>query len=155
MDTRERIIALLGSVDRPGIGNIIRFLEESTFFTVQCFRHHRYDGGLADHSLEVYDSMCRSCSGMPQDSIVVTSLLHDICKARRADCDWIHGHGRRSVRIISDICGMRLTDEEYKAIKLHMHHDAPEIRSSHLGSCLCHSDGQSARHGRKNRTDFK
>ena len=57
MKTKETIIKLIANIDRPGITKLLKFLETSTFFTdpASCNEHNSYEGGLADHSLNVYN----------------------------------------------------------------------------------------------------
>lgn len=117
---KDRIMELLAGVERPGIGNVIRFLEESDFFTAQCHRHHRYPGGLADHSLEVYENL-KALGDIPEESAVIAGLLHDVCTADHRSCRNLKGHGRRSVAILADVCGLELTTDERMAIRLHLH----------------------------------
>ena len=143
-DTRKRILDILGAIRRPGMDNVIGYLVGSTYFTAGCHGHHRYRGGLADHSLEVYDRVMASGGGIPQESAAIASLLHDICKAHRADSEWIHGHGRRSARILTDICRLSMSEEERSAILLHMHPHADAIRHSRLGTAVCRADKRSA-----------
>lgn len=132
---RETIITLLRSVDRKGMGNVIKYLDESGFFTAPSSmnRHHNWYGGLAQHSLGVYSIAKEQGGGIPEDSIIIAGLLHDICKARKLYYDdngllhhrhtHIHGHGYRSIKIL-ERCGLVLTEEERLAIRWHMggHH---------------------------------
>ena len=51
---REEIIGLLRSTNRKGIETLIKFLDASKYFF--CWgsqKHHKYIGGLAEHSLQV------------------------------------------------------------------------------------------------------
>lgn len=55
---RKVILALLSKVRRQGMGNVVRYLCQTTdFFNAPSSisrRHHNWRGGLALHALEVY-----------------------------------------------------------------------------------------------------
>ena len=54
LQQREEIINLLRSTKRDGIERLIKFLDKSQyFFCWGSFRHHKYVGGRAEHSLQV------------------------------------------------------------------------------------------------------
>ncbi|WP_434132713.1 hydrolase [Sporomusa sphaeroides] len=84
---RQRFIDLLQKTKRPGVGNLIGYLETKTdFFTAPASAkyHGAKEGGLLEHSLVVYDELERSlewygieCSA---ESAVIIALLHDVCK---------------------------------------------------------------------------
>lgn len=84
--TKETIISLLSSVKRDGMEKLIKHLEESTFFVdpASCQDHNAQEGGLAEHSLKVYQSLDRF-RGVTKEledldaSIKIVGLLHDIC----------------------------------------------------------------------------
>jgi hypothetical protein len=83
---RENIINLLNTLERPGKEKIIEYLEGSTFFTdpASCSEYNAYDGGLAEHSFNVYQILERNCTLHPelkniQESIKIVGLLHDVC----------------------------------------------------------------------------
>ena len=115
--------------------------------------HGNYEGGLADHSLNVYTAAMRLRATalslnpsleeeLPEDSIAIASLLHDVCKAdvymevkkKRQNSfgrweeydgytvDYSNfpvGHGEKSVIILLRL-GLDLTDAEIAAIRWHM-----------------------------------
>ena len=124
-DNRERILDIIRALDRPGSDAVIAYLERSNYFKRGCYSHHTEHGGLAAHSLEVYDHMLSRSGGFPADSVAVVALFHDLGKTRRCDG---RGHGRRSVDIL-DECGYLLTADERTAIG--RHHD----RSLDLLTC--------------------
>lgn len=132
---RERIEALLRSTGRQGIDNILEYLDKHDFYAVPSSlrRHHNWPGGLAQHCLGVYDRLKATGEGLPEDSIILTALLHDVCKLRKLYKDaggrWkerpeeeLHfkGHGSRSVKLLEKTCGLQLTPDERKAIRFHM-----------------------------------
>ena len=139
---RDRILQLLGSIERPGRDAVIKYLMTSNYFKRGCYSHHREystdatGGGLACHSLEVYDYMLVHAGGLDAESILVAALFHDLGKTRRHDG---RGHGARSVDIL-DECGFPLTDAERIAVG--RHHDGtisfltcPLRRVLSLGDC--------------------
>lgn len=141
---KEEIISRLRSTGRPGIENVIGFLNGSDFFRAGCHSHHRYTGGLARHSLEACRYALANRGTLPEDSVVIGTLLHDLCTSHAPEASGIHGHGRRSVGILGRVCHFRLTDEEFEAIKLHMHRDAPEMDTNPLARLVNRSDHRSA-----------
>lgn len=131
---RDKIISLLQSTGREGIEDVIEYLDKYNFFTIpsSIHRHHNWEGGLAQHCLGVYDRLSKTGESLPQDSVILTSLLHDICKTGKYYQDekgeWkeipeseldIPGHGDRSVKILENL-GLRLDPEEKKTIRWHM-----------------------------------
>jgi len=134
-DDKTKIIELLEETERPGILDLINFLENSSFFYMPAStKYHRtYRGGLAKHSLEVYYLL----SGLnehfklkiPHESIVISSLLHDICKIDnyifvtedniRYNKEVVDKrHAAKSLDIISKF--IDLTELERNCIKYHM-----------------------------------
>ncbi|MCH5229503.1 MAG: HD domain-containing protein [Muribaculaceae bacterium] len=128
-----KFIRLLESTEREGMKKVLEFLEESDFYKIPSSlkRHHDWEGGLVQHCLGVYDRLKTTGENLPSDSVIITSLLHDICKAGKIyneNGEWkerhddeleIPGHGDRSVHILKNL-GLKLSPEEIKAIKWHM-----------------------------------
>ena len=93
-EKKERFIELLRSTGRQGIEEVINYLEESGFFTAPASTkyHLSYEGGLMEHCMNVYN-MAIAMRGpivamkpemdekLPEKSIIIAALLHDICKA--------------------------------------------------------------------------
>jgi predicted HD phosphohydrolase len=80
-------------------------------------------GGLAEHSLEVCKIALEENDGsVDRDSIIIASILHDMCKVMYdfPPEKGYYGHGSKSVQIIEDYVGFKLTDEEWRAIRFHM-----------------------------------
>lgn len=169
----RRYVELLQSVNRPGMDKVIAYLEENGFFNIpsSLHRHHNWEGGLAQHCLGVYDRLRETGPDLPHDSVVITSLLHDVCKARKVYRDdagqWrerhdaelhIPGHGSRSVKLLEKVLGLPLTPEERGAIRWHMGGymvppgEAPDFyatRRSNLWRLLHNADRYDARHNGK------
>ena len=87
---------LLKSTGREGVDELIDMLDDGKmrFFTAPASVNHHlnYDGGLLQHSLNVYDEaiLVREMqlrikpeieARLPPDSIAIAALLHDVCKA--------------------------------------------------------------------------
>ena len=121
-ENRKRILKLLYSVKREGIKDVIDFLFTTNFFYANGgHRHHRYVGGLAEHSLGVYDAAAAANKNCSIDSIIICSLFHDLCKINTQFGKTVkNGHGRRSLSILEDHLGFKLTPEERRAIRFHM-----------------------------------
>lgn len=90
--TEKYIKELLTWTERPGIENLIAYMEENGFFTSPCSGSHHLavEGGLAEHSLNVF-KLIRSLKGafycfdnhpeaIGNDSLIIVSLLHDLGK---------------------------------------------------------------------------
>lgn len=84
---KERFIRLCGSIERPGIDNLLVWLEKTDFFIAPASTkyHGSYPGGLVEHSLNVYDELSRLLKAYPEievsnDSILISTLFHDLCK---------------------------------------------------------------------------
>lgn len=85
----DRFEQLLMSANRTGTDKLIEFLRKSDFYTAPASTkyHLSCEGGLLQHSLNVYDALISKVKNNPtwqQDfnpaSLIVTALLHDICK---------------------------------------------------------------------------
>lgn len=133
-NNKGRILRLLQSTNREGMDKVLEYLEKNNFFEVpsSLHRHHNWNGGLAQHCLGVYDRLSNTGEQLPSDSVIITSCLHDICKARKIYKDkngeWrerkedelhIPGHGNRSVKILEKL-GLVLSPEEKRSIRWHM-----------------------------------
>ena len=137
-------------IKREGADKLREYLLNSDFFTAPAStRYHcAFDGGLCDHSVNVYMRLLRNVKAeygddynkiISDESIAVCSLLHDICKINyyktemrnvKEDGRWVqkpyyskseelpYGHGEKSVYIINGF--IRLTREEAIAINWHM-----------------------------------
>lgn len=85
---KDRIIGLLYGTKREGIYNLVDWMEKNGFFEAPCSTQHHLckEGGLAEHSLNVYEVASKIHMLFPQyfnvayDSIIIAALLHDIGK---------------------------------------------------------------------------
>lgn len=90
--TADQVITLLRSTNREGVEDLIEYLTKSDYFIAPASTqyHGAYTGGLAEHSLNVLDSLMALYSflkkekynvpELAQDSIIIVALLHDVCK---------------------------------------------------------------------------
>lgn len=88
-ENKKRFRELLLATQRPGVENLLEWLENRTDFyesPASSVFHGAYTGGLLDHSLNVYDHFMKLVFGTyPEykiygDSIAIVCLLHDLCK---------------------------------------------------------------------------
>lgn len=144
----QRIIDLLKTVDRPGVDSVVKYIQDSNFATARCGRHHTYKGGLVDHSLEVYEFMKHKYSDrLPDESIIICSLLHDLDKAKLRGW-YFSGHHPARVIPILERCGFELTADEAFAIRNH-HHKSGDILSHPYRRALTDADTYSTGEWRK------
>ena len=85
----DRFEQLLMSTNRTGTDKLIEFLRKSDFYTAPASTkyHLSCEGGLLQHSLNVYDALISKVKNNPtwqQDfnptSLIITALLHDLCE---------------------------------------------------------------------------
>ena len=164
---KEEIKKYLRSTNREGIENVISFLDKSGYFYLYgSFKHHKYKGGLAEHSLEVLRYAMEKNKDCSTDSIIIASLLHDLCKTKYNFPDGIEfeGHGTKSVSILEDFLKFKLTDDEWDAIRFHMgsgayiRNEEEKLRFEnaskselweliHVGDCISAGDYSRPTHG--------
>ena len=152
---RSEFVELLYSTGREGMDEVIGQLEELGFFQAPASSkfHLNHEGGLLEHSLNVckVGLMLREQmlllkpdleESLNKESVIIASLLHDICKAdiyqkcirKRKDrlgqwvdyetyeldySDFPLGHGEKSVIVLLRM-GLDLSDDEIMAIRWHM-----------------------------------
>lgn len=93
MTTKERFLEIYNTyIKREGADKLLEFLLSSDFFTAPASSrfHSAFEGGLALHSLNVYDCLksyletdrAKNTFGFSysEESIAIVSLLHDLCK---------------------------------------------------------------------------
>ena len=154
MSAKEEFIEIYrGNIRREGSEALLDYLEnKSDFFTAPASAryHGAFPGGLCEHSLNVYHCLCDYLARprvqelygveVPQESIAIAALLHDLCKigcykpgtrnVKDENGKWQtvptytfddplpYGHGEKSVYIANGF--IRLTREEAMAIRWHM-----------------------------------
>ncbi len=127
---RGIFISELRSTGRPDIEILIRCLEENHFFQARSHSHDNWPGGTVHHSLltlKIARNMRAKDSAkhpnviqrVPDDSLTLCCLLHDVCNMRgKADLA-ARKHGYRSRRIL-ETSGFKFSDEEIAAVRFHM-----------------------------------
>ena len=146
--------SLLMSTNRTGIDKVIEYIRRTDFYNAPASAkyHSNYETGLLDHSLMVYnlaeaffDKMKiidpELAVSIPEESIIVSSLLHDVCKIcfyrktikwkKNEHNDWMQydgyeiedsfpiGHGEKSVIMLLKL-GLDINPCEMLAIRYHM-----------------------------------
>ena len=158
---KEQFLTLLNQVKREGINELIDFIEKTDFFEAPASTrfHGNYEGGLAEHSIKVYEILKHKIETsiepikVSEDSIIIIGLLHDLCKANFYKIDYRnaknslgvwekvpyytvddtipYGHGEKSVMMITEY--MKLTSEEKYCIRWHMGFTEPKEQYTTLG----------------------
>lgn len=154
MTSKEEFIAIYKEkIKRPGAEALLDYLEnKSDFFTAPASAryHSSYEGGLCDHSLNVYDCLVDYLArkrvqetyelNYSEESIAIVALLHDLCKVgcykvtsrnvKQPDGSWRQvpqyqfddplPYGHGEKSVYIISGYMRLTREEAFAIRYHM-----------------------------------
>ena len=92
MDTQELKEKFLNicrnKIHRDGLDNLLDWLSKSDFFIAPASSkfHASYQGGLVEHSINVYLCLERLLKNYPdlnisEESVAICALFHDICKA--------------------------------------------------------------------------
>ena len=148
MSRREDFIRLYTEhIKRPGAKELLTWLENSDFFTAPASTrfHGNYEGGLCEHSVNVWEELVRLLKAYPEfkvtaESAAIVSLLHDLCKIgcykqelrnTKVNGVWVQrpvyvfdedfcygGHGSKSVYLAQKF--INLTETEAVAINCHM-----------------------------------
>lgn len=96
------VLELLASTRRDGMAELIRWLDVNGFFECPASSrfHGCFVGGLAQHSLNVYARLNSLVAlvrvPVPEASVVIASLLHDVCKCGAYFFDEAEGRYRVS-----------------------------------------------------------
>lgn len=137
---------LLLSTKRKGIKELIDWLDNSDFKVAPASSryHANYEGGLLQHSLNVYQECMKQeklikLFNIPQETIIIASLLHDICKVNyykmemrnvKKNGAWVQepyysvddlfpmGHAEKSIIVAQQF--INLNDVEIAMIRAHM-----------------------------------
>ena len=134
-------------IKRPGATELLAWLETTDFFSAPASTrfHGNYEGGLCEHSVNVWEELVRLAKAYPEvkitaESAAIVSLLHDLCKIgcyktelrnKKVNGSWVQcpvyvfkedycfgGHGSKSVYLIQR--HMNLTEAEAVAVNCHM-----------------------------------
>lgn len=160
---KKEIIRLLESVKRPGIEKLIEWLNKNDYFAAPAstMYHSNYEGGLAQHSLNVYKVLNKKREqypelGMTEENAIICGLLHDLCKVNfykvttrnkknettgkweqvpfyKVDDQVPLGHGEKSIIILSTF--IKLTLDEMYAIRAHMGGYEPKENWNMVSGC--------------------
>ncbi|MGN1310286.1 MAG: HD domain-containing protein [Clostridia bacterium] len=159
---KEQIIELLKSTNREGMDKLIEFLEKSDFFKAPASTkfHGDHEGGLAEHSFKVYEILKEKVKiaglDIPEETIIISALLHDICKTNFYKIDYRnaknslgvwekvpyytiedtipYGHGEKSVMMLTEY--IKLTNDEKYSIRWHMGFSEPKELYGTLGQAF-------------------
>lgn len=145
---KQRFVEICASINRPGMDDLMAWLERSDFYTAPASSrfHGDYKGGLLEHSLNVYDKLTGYVSKYPEleispETVAVVALFHDLTKVNyysvstknvkddetgvwhkepfyKTDDKLPLGHGEKSVIILQSF--IKLTRDEIFAIRWHM-----------------------------------
>ena len=159
MTNKEKFIEIYNStITREGADKFLEYLLEKTdFFTAPASTrfHGSYEGGLLEHSLNVYECICdyvkhsKFCKKygfeFTEESLAIVSLLHDVCKTNfykiemrnvKKDGVWVPvpyytiednlPYGHGEKSVYILSGFMKLTREEAFAIRYHMGFSGPE-----------------------------
>lgn len=134
-------------IKREGADKLKEWILSTDFETAPASTkyHESYCGGLAEHSVNVFNELVRLLKAYPEvkcsgETAAIVALLHDLCKAdtyttelrnKKENGVWVQvpfyvfnekfkygGHGSKSVYLIMKY--MKLTDEESTSINCHM-----------------------------------
>lgn len=148
-DIKNRYIELWQSVKREGVPELLAWLETTDFYIAPCSTkyHLSREGGLLEHSLNVYDCLCKSllfrdeeAQKINHESMVITALAHDYCKINyyTTELKWRkdqknqweqyeayvvkdtfpYGHAEKSALFVNRF--IKLKTSEFMAIRWHM-----------------------------------
>ena len=139
---------MLDNVKRDGLTDLLGYLDSTDFFRAPASTkfHMACPGGLAFHSISVYENLVKLCQVkapgvFDKETLAIVGLLHDVCKANyytedtknkkdpvtgqwsavpfySTEDSFPYGHGEKSVYLISKY--LKLTDVEAMAIRWHM-----------------------------------
>ena len=162
---KEKFLELLKSVQREGMEDLIKFIENSTdFFKAPASTrfHGNFEGGLVEHSLKVYEILNEKLKNTPipmnisEDTIKIVALLHDICKVNYYKVDYRNAknelgvwekvpyytvddtipYGHGEKSVMMITEYMKLTVEEKYAIRWHMGLSEPKELYGAIGSAF-------------------
>ena len=171
MTNKERFIDIFKSkIKREGSDKLLAFLcsDASDFFTAPASTrfHGNYEGGLCEHTLNVYDCLCdildrervkeRYGIHYSEESIAIAALLHDICKVnfysvsfrnqKNAEGRWESvpfytiddnlPYGHGEKSVYIASGYMRLTRDEAFAIRYHMGFSADKENHGNVGKAM-------------------
>ena len=146
-ENKKEFLLLCEDIKRPGISELLKWLETSDFFTAPASTkyHGSYEGGLCEHSLNVAKTLRLLCGNsdmqnVPLETIYIIALFHDLCKVNfykkskrnvKTDAGWVEKdyweveekfpcgeHADKSIILLQQY--IKLLPEEIMAIRAHM-----------------------------------
>jgi hypothetical protein len=131
---REKVIALLLSTNREGMQELINWMNEKGFFTspAAMSHHSNYDGGLVDHSINIYNTYVKLCNEykleVPRETKIIAAFCHDLCKVglyigengRYVYNNSVGSQGHGVLSLVITRRFLKLTELEEKMIQFHM-----------------------------------
>jgi len=146
--TEQEIMKLLKMVKRRGMGKLIKFLEDNDYFTAPASTkfHGNFEGGLAEHSLRVYEALYHLDvwlkTKLELETMIICGLLHDVCKLgiykkelkEDKSLQWVRndpfpvGHSEKSITILQEF--IKLTPQEIVLIRWHMGAYDPALKQN-------------------------
>lgn len=134
------------NIHRDGLEDLLEWLQRADFFIAPASTryHGAYEGGLCEHSLDVYRMALKGIKGydleLDLESVTISTLFHDLCKVnfykkdirnQKVNGVWTEvpcytieekfvfgGHGGKSVFLVQQF--MKLKTTEATAINCHM-----------------------------------
>ena len=86
--TNKRISNGRENISRDGIEDLLAWIETTDFYYAPASTrfHGNHEGGLLEHSLNVYDALKDLVKQFPEiavseETIAISALFHDLCKA--------------------------------------------------------------------------
>lgn len=94
LELRGRFDKIVSRISRPGIENLVAWLETTDFFTAPASTkfHGNFEGGLLLHSIYVtefalvnlnYAAKYKPALSEDLESVLITALFHDVCKVNQ------------------------------------------------------------------------
>jgi hypothetical protein len=127
------VIDFLSQIERHAMDSLIDYLLASDYFKAPASTrfHNVFEGGLCQHSINVTREFSKENARwqkpLPQDSVLICGLLHDLCKVGMYKetsrgyekvKEFPKGHGKLSVSRIEKY--IKLTPAENDVITCHM-----------------------------------
>lgn len=154
---KNEYISLWNFVDRPGVAELLEWLETTDFYTAPCSTkyHLAREGGLLEHSLHVQKLLDLKVPDELRESAAICSLSHDFCKIGfyiqemrnvKEDNVWAqkpfyivkdsfpYGHGEKSALLVNRF--IKLKTSEFMAIRWHMGGFTPGIQDYSLAMAM-------------------
>lgn len=85
-DNKKEFISIAKTITREGVDSLLDWLETTDFYTAPAsYKYHSsFEGGLCQHSLNVYRNMIKLkeqfCPQIPDETCKIVALFHDVAK---------------------------------------------------------------------------